>query len=419
FTAPRTPVEQAIARVWAKTLGITDIGIHDNFFELGGDSILSIQIVSRVRKIGLHITPGMMFRYQTVAELAAHAGNTTNIHAAQGPVNGTAPLTPIQNWFFERDLTEAHHFNQSVHLELETVDPDLLDQALTALLKHHDILRSNYTHTNGRWTQTITDHTPETILHRHDLSQIPPEEQPAHQEHIAEQTQRSLNLTEGPLIQAALLDLGPRNHRLLIAIHHLLVDGVSWRILLEDLGNAYHQLTNGEEITLPLKTSSYLDWANHLEQHAQTEKLHTEIPYWTSQTTTNHPHPHTTPTTLNTTTLTLTPHDTTALLRDVPRAFGTQINDVLLTALAIAHHRTTGNPDLHVDLEGHGREELFDDIDLLRTVGWFTTIFPVHITATTNPTETLKNTQKALENIPNKGIGYGILRYLATPRTRQ
>jgi amino acid adenylation domain-containing protein len=258
FVAPRTPIEETITKIWAQVLGLERISIYDNFFELGGDSILSIQIVARANQAGLQLTPKQLFESPTVAGLAAVAGTPATIQAQQEPVTGAIPLTPIQHWFFEQKLCEPHHWNQALLLEVRgAITPALLEQAVQHLLGHHDALRLRFTPTESGWQQVNAglDAVAAVPLSYIDLSGVPAAEQATVLEATASELQASLNLAEGSLMRVALFELGDNQpNRLLLVIHHLAVDGVSWRILLEDLQPVYQQLSQGEAVQLSPKT---------------------------------------------------------------------------------------------------------------------------------------------------------------------
>ncbi|MEU8654864.1 amino acid adenylation domain-containing protein, partial [Streptomyces sp. NPDC048737] len=425
FVAPRTAVEEAIAGVWAAVLRVERVGVHDNFFELGGDSILSIQVVSRAKRHGLHLTPRMLFRHQTIAEVARHAEENTVVWAEQGPVQGEVALTPIQRWFLELDLPNHAHFNQSRLLETDALDPEILEAALSRLVEHHDALRLRLEGGPEAWSQThAAEETARLSLHR-DLSPLREAEQWEELRAAADEAQRAVDLTAGPLLRAVLFDLGEnRGQRLLLVIHHLAVDGVSWRILLEDLAETYRSLSLGERVILPLKTTSYQAWATRLQQYARADRALTEAGHWTRpRSTTLLPRDRegeNTNASYATATVSLDEAETAALLRDVPRTFGSRINDVLLTAVAQAVCAWTGEQSVAIALEGHGREELFDDVDLSRTVGWFTSIFPVELSpAPGGPATTLASVQEQLAAVPHRGVGYGILRYLGPDAIRR
>ncbi len=422
FVAPHTSVEKALAQIWSQILGIEQVGIHDNFFTLGGDSILSIQAITKANQVGLRLTPKQIFEHQTIAQLAAIVDTTPQIEFEQGLVTGSVPLTPIQHSFFEQNLPEPHHWNQSLLLELrQTLDPKLLQQAVQHLLEHHDALRLRFQPEANGWQAINAGSDKEAPFTWLDLSSISEEKQKAVIEATSTQLQASLNLSNGPLMRVVLFNLGHNlPSRLLLVIHHLAVDGVSWRILLADLQTALEQLSRGEAIHLPPKTTSFKQWAELLQEHGRTKALHSELDYWRSQQRqislpVDYPGGANTIATARTVSVFLSEVKTQALLQEVPAAYQTQVNDVLLTALAQAFAGWTGQQLLLVNLEGHGREEIFPNMDLSRTVGWFTTLFPVllNLGSADSPENALKAIKEQLRHIPKRGIGYGVLRYLS------
>jgi len=427
FTSPRTPVEKKLARIWQEVLGLERVGITENFFELGGDSIVSIQIVARARDAGLSITPKQVLKHESILELAA----VTKISIERATQNESAapaiPLTPIQHWFFEQQLPNPHHYNQAVMLKLkQPFRVDLLEKSLGRLTEYHEALRLRFEREDQGWKQTIAARETHRILECVDLSVLTPEAQTAEIERIANEAQSSLDLTEGPIIRAVYFDLGKgRSHRLLIAIHHLAVDGVSWRILLDDLQRAYEQLQRGDEVKLPSKTLSFKRWSELLNAHAHSATVLRELEYWTAERRRNvaklpvDRDGNNSAGSARSLPVALSAGETRLLLQEVPRAYRTQINDVLLAALAQALSEWTRDKRVLVDVEGHGREEIIEDCNVSRTAGWFTTIFPVllEVSNSSVPGETLKSVKEQLRRVPNRGIGYGLLRYLRGDET--
>jgi amino acid adenylation domain-containing protein/non-ribosomal peptide synthase protein (TIGR01720 family) len=426
FVAPRTSAEEDLASIWAEILGIEQVGVHDNFFELGGDSILCIQIIARARRSGVRITPMQFFEHQTVAELAMVANTAPDTQAEQGMITGPVPLTPIQRQFFEESIVAPHYFNQAMLLEVkQSLSPALLRSAFQRLLLHHDGLRLRFERTTTGWRQIIIGHKDGVASFTQiDLSNLPESGQSLSIDRATAALQASLDISTGPLVRVALFDLGEQGlNRLFIVIHHLSVDSVSWRILLEDLETAYLQLSRGEAIELPPKTTSFRQWAERLVEYAQSERIENELDYWTTDARRNiSPLPVDYPGGVNTVASTdvvsvsLSADDTQALLREVPRVYQTQINDVLLTALTQAFTQWTGEDPLLIDLEGHGREEIFEGVDLSRTVGWFTSTFPVllDLRGTQGLGEALKSVKEQLRQTTDRGIQYGVSRYLST-----
>ncbi|GAB1541057.1 hypothetical protein NUACC21_37270 [Scytonema sp. NUACC21] len=424
YVAPRTEVEQTMTDIWQQLLGIEPVGIYDNFFELGGDSVLSIQIIARSNQAGLQFTPKQVFEHQTIAELAAVVDTIDTIQAEQGLVMGLLPLTPIQHWFKEQKLADPHHWNQAMLLKVgQPIDPTLLEQVVCYLLQHHDALRLRFVQEQLSWQQAIAGSGETVPFSRLDLSALPEVEQERAIEAAANELQTSLNLSEGPLVRVALFNLGGQKpDRLLVVIHHLAVDVVSWRILLEDLQTAYNQLSQGKAIQLPPKTTSFKQWAKHLKVYAQSPVLQQELDYWlteprrwVSPLPVDYPQCANTVVSARTVSVELSIDETEVLLQEVPATYRTQIDGVLLTALVQAFARWTGERSLLVDLEGRGREVIFPNIDLSRTVGWFTTLYPVllDLEDVAHPDAVLNAVKEQLRCIPNEGIGYGILRYLS------
>jgi len=415
YMVPRTEIEWKLVKIWSEVLKQENIGVQDNFFELGGDSILSIQVIAKAREAGLQLSPRDLFNNQNVAELAHVARPISIIQAEEEPIVGVVSLLPIQQEFFGRNLPQPWHFNQSVLLDLPSnLNVERLRTALGAIIKHHDALRFRYQLVEGTWQQegTMPDETdiPFTI---EDISSVKVDQQASV---ILEKTalyQARLNLEKGPLLQMVLFKTGNKRDRLFWCIHHLVVDGVSWRILLEDLEHAYQQ------DCLPTKTTSYKTWAERLHDDAKSETLLKERDYWlsrvpTSQLILDFPDANNEIADTQHIEVKLDRMQTHSLLGEVHRPYNTRINDILLVALGLALSKYTGKREIWLDLEGHGRVDMFDDIDLSRTVGWFTSIYPVclYLPPDLNPKTAIMSIKEQLRAIPHEGIGYGILKYL-------
>ncbi|BCA53909.1 hypothetical protein W02_10490 [Nitrospira sp. KM1] len=424
---PATQTEARLAAIWAQVLGLVQVGRHDNFFELGGDSILVLQVISRAREAGLSLTPRHVFQHQTVAELSRMVDDkqdqTPQVEAEQGAVTGTTPLTPAQRWFFEQAWPHPHHWNQSILVTMREVpERAVLEPAIEQVLAQHDGLRTRFMTASSQAANILPAEDSTRVLSYVNLSDVPAGGEAEAVEQTAEHFQCSLHLSEGPVFKAAVFDLGKaRPPRLLLVAHHLVIDGVSWRILLEDLQNAYLQQHGDQIISLPPKTTSVKYWAERLEAFAQSDRLKEELHYWTRpQQGLSLPLPVDDPAGIKderqaqAVSSSLSEKDTTALLREVPAAYQTQISDVLLAALVQTFAEWTGRDHLRLDLEGHGREELFGDVDVSRTVGWFTSIFPVVLRLPQGSLgDVLKDVKEQLRDIPSRGTGYGVLHYLS------
>jgi non-ribosomal peptide synthase protein (TIGR01720 family) len=422
YVAPSTPVEEVLVTIWGQVLGIERVGIHDNFLELGGDSIQSIRIVAKANQAGLELSTNQLFEHSTIAELAAVVGTISLRQAQQEPVIGPVPLTPIQQWFFEQNFPEPHHWNQAVLLEVDRdLDPSLLEQVSQQLLVHHDALRLRFKQKSGIWQQINMGLEEKVCFSRFDLSKMPESEQKSAIEKIATEIQSSFNLSEGPLMKGAFFELGERKtNRLLLAIHHLVEDVVSLRILLEDLQTAYEQLSNGKAMSLPAKTTSFKQWSELLTEHAQSPEIKQELTYWLAEPRTQaQPLPRDYPEGSNIeastriASVSFTQEETQALLQKVPTTYQTQINQVLLTAMVQTISQWTGRRDLLIDLDVHGREEIVEGVNLSRSVGWFTNCFPMYLSLgeAQTPVDALMSIKEQLRQIPKRGIGYGLLRY--------
>jgi non-ribosomal peptide synthase protein (TIGR01720 family) len=411
--APRTPTETVLATVWAEVLGLPRVGVHDNFFELGGDSILSIQVVSRARQHGLRLKSKDLFLHQTIATLAGQV-TVAQDAVADAPTVGDVPLTPVQQWFFDTHTARPAHFNQSVLVEVPSdVDETALATALADLMAHHDALRMRFERTEDGWRQYNPPVQPLEVLHHNDTDDI------VEIERIADELHAGFDLAAGPLFKAMLFGGHRETRYLFLVAHHLVCDGVSWRIVLADLAQAYRQAAAGEPVDLGTRTTSFRDWAIRLAEHTANGGFDDELDHWTSVRTVDLPVDHVDqqPIPKADVVVQLDAEDTEALLRAAPAAYRARINDVLLTAVACAVTRWTGARGVSVDLEGHGREEMFDDVDVSRTIGWFTTVYPVTLELPDDRPwrQTVQAVRRQLRAVPNNGLGFGALRHLARP----
>ncbi|NMK49941.1 non-ribosomal peptide synthetase, partial [Achromobacter sp. Bel] len=416
---PEGPTEAAIAAIWADVLGVAMVGRDANFFELGGDSILSLQIVSRLRQQGWAITPRDVFEHQTVARLASAVQPlASQSEAIRSPATGEAPLLPIQAQFFRQAMPVRSHWNQAVLLTpSEPLDEAALRAALAQLVAHHDSLRLRFYEACQGWTQRYAeDEAPADLLwtaHAADTDDLAAR---------CDDAQRSLTLSQGPLLRALAVRMGDGTDRLLLAIHHLAVDGVSWRILLEDLQSAYQAARQGGRAQLPAKTAHYGEWTRHVAglpagidaaereywQCVARDATAGAGPAWLTDAM-DQPGREGEREQLG---FSLDPATTQALLRQAPLAYRTQINDLLLTALAQALTEQSGadaSARIRIDIEGHGREAGPDAPDIARTVGWFTTLYPVALDARGESGQALKRVKETLRAVPRNGLAYGPL----------
>ncbi|MCP4404626.1 MAG: AMP-binding protein, partial [bacterium] len=425
YEAPRNSGEELLASVLAEILGMQQVGINENYFALGGDSIKAIQFVSRLSQQGMKLEMRDIFQYPTVAELAFRM-TAMKPKTIELDVKGTIPFTAIQQEFFREIHVDRHHHNQAVLLRGKPrLDENVLRTALTAMLHHHETLWLCFGTTIR---QRYPESPPPLSFEVFDL-QGSEDSEAAMGSHI-DKLHASLNLELGELMKTALFRLDDSD-RLFITIHHLVVDGVSWRILLEDLHSAYQssigpstspgRRNRQSTIQLPPKTASFKTWSEKIHEYSHSSEQEQEQAYWRQITSTP---PLMLPSDLEGGTnlvqhsgmlsIDISEEETELLLREVHHAYNTQIDDILLTALAQAVQGWTGRQRIPVLLEGHGREPVVD-VDVSRTVGWFTSMYPILLVLpdSDEPGRTIKEIKEILRKVPNKGIGYGILRYLA------
>ncbi|MEU9117890.1 amino acid adenylation domain-containing protein, partial [Streptomyces sp. NPDC048483] len=429
---PRNAVETTLCGLFCEVLGLPAVGIDDGFFELGGDSIVSIQLVAKARKAGLEITPKEVFQHKTVEALARVAREATGAGAeAPGAGVGELPLTPIMHRLLARGAGVDSVNQATVVTVPATATESTLAEALQALLDHHDALRARLL----PGAQALTVPPPGSVRAERLLRHVAAGDADGPAWHRllraeAEAARSRLAPADGVMLQAVWCDAGPeRPGRLLLVLHHLVVDGVSWRILLPDLRAAHEAVAAGRTPQLEPLGTSLRTWSRRLADEAV--RRAGELPRWegivggADPLLTDRPLDAATDVTgtLRQLTVSLSAEATTAVLTTLPAAYHAGVADVLLTGLAMAvrdwrRERGAGSAtDVLLDLEGHGREELFDGVDLSRTVGWFTSAYPVRLDPGPDggPAalgEALKRVKEQLRALPDNGIGYGLLRHL-------
>nr|WP_231574946.1 non-ribosomal peptide synthase/polyketide synthase [Paenibacillus sp. FSL R7-0273] len=418
YEAPRTAREALLASVWQEVLGVKRLGIKDSFFELGGDSIKAVQIAARLRGHQLHLAIRDLFRYPTVLELSPHVQTLTR-QTDQGPVEGEVRLTPIQQGLFERSAQLPHHYNQAVMLyRRDGFDEAILGRVFEGIVSHHDALRMRY----RKEAEGIVQWNGGLAEAGFSLDVIDLHAEPDVETRIAaeaERLQRGLHLEQGPLLRLGLMKTGEGDH-LLIVIHHLVMDGVSWRILFEDVQTGYEQAERGGEIRFPEKTDAFRTWSEALARYADSKEQLGEIAYWKQIEQTpagvlpEEERPGESDRSGGAVTIELSQEETDQLLNQAGRAYHTEINDILLTGLGLVLREWSGGRQFVVDLEGHGREEIGEAVDVSRTVGWFTAVVPtlLDLGASEALSDCIKTVKEGLRSVPNKGLGYGVLKYM-------
>ena len=437
-TEPATPTERTLADIWAHLLGVETLSTTDNLFELGADSLLALRAVTDTDRAGLRLELRDMFANPTVQTQAVRAdelvasGAGAVVERSEAQVTGASALTPVQHWFLGQDLPERQHWNDaSFLLSLQRpMDLDILTRSMRQILEHHDALRMRFTtDVAGAWQGSIApagpdDELPFTVYDFSGISSGPQQKKAVTQ--VADELQRSLDLADGPLIRLAYFNLGHRPHCLLVLAHWLVVDHFSSRVLLEDLLSAYRQYSEGViRAELPPKTTPFPTWAAAVGEKARSAELSAQVPYWTSSERRNltplrcdGPAPERNSLeTLESITVRLDHEVTEAVLRSVPRAFGTEIATVLCTALlrSVPVDGTDGSRRMIVDLERHGRDLPLSGLDVSRTVGRFSLITPVllEVGDGMDIAEALTAVGRQLVDVPDRGAGYGMLRYVS------
>ncbi|NIM16717.1 MAG: amino acid adenylation domain-containing protein [Candidatus Aminicenantes bacterium] len=426
YMPPGTEVEERMVEIWSEVLGLERIGINDNFFEIGGDSIKAIQIAARLQKYGLKIEIRDFLLNPRIKDLSKRTGKIAR-KIDQGEVEGEVRLTPIQRWFFENRFRDRHHFNHSLILyRKKGFVTDILINVFTAIVRHHDALRIVFNEAGNQVTQFNRGFKGKLFnIEIFQLDNTTDIESQIVRE--ANKIQRSIHLESG-LVKLGLFK-SDKGDYLLIVIHHLVIDGISWWILLEDLEIGYKQAEKGEEIKFQDKTDSFMYWSGRLFECSASKRILKDLSYWQNienQKIEKLPRDNEIDAQKRKrkyseiVTMSLNPEETEKLVKEVNQAYNTEINDILLAALGLAIKEWSGNEKVLVNLEGHGRESIVGDVDISRTVGWFTSQYPVLLEMSNSHdlSFSIKFIKETLRRVPNKGISYGILKYL-TPRDKK
>jgi amino acid adenylation domain-containing protein/non-ribosomal peptide synthase protein (TIGR01720 family) len=417
---PANGIEETMIQVWEEILGVKGIGTEHNFFECGGDSIKALQVSSRLMAQGLKMEIRDLFKYPTIRESSKYVQAFTR-KISQEAVTGEVDLTPIQYRLLEQKWEHVHHYNHSVMLfRPEGFDEGLVSQAFDHLVNHHDALRMHFSWKDHRVVQVSQDVEGQTFYKLNVIDFTESTDARAEIERHSSELQAGLNIEHGPLIQLGIFHTKSGSY-LLIIIHHLVVDGVSWRFILDDFSTAYKKSLEQAPVKFPDKTDSFKEWSQRLAEYSVSTKLLKESGYWSEveqASTIELPIDHEIST--NQTAdhakvkLSLDEDVTRSLLTDVHHAYSTNINDILLSALSRTLQQWAGSAAVLIQLEGHGREDVVKGLDISRTVGWFTSIFPLVLGAegTTDTANLIKGIKDHLRRVPGKGLGYEIMKYL-------
>ena len=422
YVAPTNETEKLLASIWSDVLGTDNISIFDEFLEVGGDSLLSIRILSRISKTGLNIATEDFFAYPTIAGQAKAIISASQDSYDEGSTKGVFPLIPIQQWLFERVSPYPKQWNQSLLISTqETLDFESLERAWQKVLLQHDSLRSVFSKSDsGEWQQRYAPIKATLPLQHIDCCEVDENTQRALCKEYCQELNQSMELHDGDLARLAFFETAPGSANVLaIVVHHLIIDAESWRILLEDLQQFWQEFAFGKTPSTNRKTTSFKHWANKLKDYAQSDALFDEIPFWQAQASQ----------------LTI-PYDFEAcgednneascevmslvideemsafILHHLPKSLHVSVKDILIFTLVTSLQNWLNTDEVVIDIEGHGREALFENVNISRTIGWFTTVFPVLFKRVPNGVlpSTILNVSKTLNDIPNNGIGHGLLR---------
>ena len=427
FLAPRNQLEKKMREIWKKVLNIkTDISIQDNFFSIGGNSLLAIQVLQQARKVGLAFKAYDILKHPTIAELSAKIGRSDKVGESRTAevVEGKVELTPIQMAFLT-EFADVSHYNQYVVINIkQKINEAHLEKALQTLLIHHDILRAHYIKKDQQWEQVIGPYSECTFLTTYDLSEMKKNDQDDRVQQIVAENQGKFDLAKPPLMFANYFRLGTSHGVLVISIHHLIIDFISNSIIIEDLITAYNQLKSGMAVCLPDKSVSFQTWAKALMKYAENNTFVDDIEYWCSESmnkTAKLPVDYQDVISLNkeefkeSCVLTIDKNDTKRIVVDIADKYSFQAHEMVLACLIEALYDWTGNNRFLVSFEGHGRQEIDSAFDISRTVGWFSSAYPVFLSLDENnkdPAKSINDIKKDMNKVPNNGFNYGILKYL-------
>jgi amino acid adenylation domain-containing protein/non-ribosomal peptide synthase protein (TIGR01720 family) len=420
YISPQTETEKILAQLWQQVLQVSRVGVADNFFELGGDSILALQIIAKARDAGFYFTPQDLFKNPQIETLASQVRTSAKIpNYLAIPVGTEVPITPIQEWFFQQSLAHPEHWNQAIFLDIKPkFNAAQFKIALSHITAIHPAFRLRFRQTATGWIQKLDDKSQVFNFDIVDLKAIPQAELSAELQSISSQFQAQLNLATGPLFRAVYFQTNENtSDKLLLIIHHLIVDGISWRVILQDLGIACNALQQQQEISLATHSVGFPQWTQHLHNLTENSTWEEEVAFWKQQHIAHSQIPLDFPDNIadnkesSATQIecNFSQDETDSLLYELPRTHKVRIQEVLLAVLLSVVTEWTGESNMLIALESHGRESDFTAIDISDAVGWFTSLFPCKLEKKDGILETLASVKEQVRNLPNNGFAYGIL----------
>ena len=415
FAAAITEAETQLVQALMEILGVDQVSMNDNFYQLGGDSIKAIQISAKLNNNGYALKAKDILSYETIKEIAAAVESVEAEAIDQGMVTGDLALTPIMKWFFEQNYTNENHYHQSIVLKLDHFVMSNIKKALTKLVEHHDALRLNYD--RARRKLVYNHEIPEVEVAYFDLANHSQKQQDLLVEELGWKLKAELDIEKDLLFKAGVFNLGVNGHLLLLTAHHLVVDGVSWRIILEDLDYLL-SVADDQEAKLPLKTHSFSEWSNWLYRYSE-KSLELEKQYWSEALASPFTYPvdfDTGPDTVGKSTtlsIELEAEKTKELSTVVNNVYNIGTHETLTIALATLIKDLTNQFDITIELEGHGREEMDSKLNVTRTIGWFTSLYPLNLKVQDEDLDVnIKSLKEQIRKVPNKGFDFGIFKYL-------
>ena len=410
YEYPESFIEKAIANGFSQVLNISrPISRHDEFNALGGDSISVMMLVVKLREINLHVSVKDVLENQSVrkiAEKVEYKLSASNV--SQKPFEGFVNQTPITSYFWDLDLKDPSYFNQALLFECsEKIDRDILRKAMQSVVNHHDILRSKVR--EGRLYVGEIDGKDYFTIDNCNSKDYRNE---------TERINRGIDIVNGPLIKLGIFEEENADY-LYIAIHHLIVDGISWRIIPEDLNLAYMQLLNGDEISLPTKTNSYQDYALAIDEYKNSKQVLKQKTFWENILNDLMNVKHTkigkNPRKMQAIRLKYSKEKTSILFTNAIKEYNASINGLFLSAIVKAWKNVTGDSELSIRVESHGREDFDDNLLIERTVGWFSSCYPLILKCNGDENgEIVDNVEKMLADVPQNGFAYPVLMGIET-----
>ncbi|MGL5148945.1 MAG: amino acid adenylation domain-containing protein, partial [Clostridium sp.] len=418
---PNDDTEALLIEVWSEVLGVDNLSIHDNFFEVGGDSIKAIQVVSKLQKRNKILDVKTIMSIPNIYELS-HFVKEKEADFSQEDVEGEILITPLMKEFINEEGRINNHLNQGVILSSENrFNEDNIIKSFDLICRHHDMLRTVWI--DGDDKKALYNHNGDAKGYSFEIFNIATNVVDSLEriEKEISKIQKSFDITQLPLFKIALFRCEDEDHLLLIA-HHLIIDGISWRIILEDFSEIYMALASEEMVQISKKTSSFKSWAEGLYEYAKSNDINKVIPYWKeilNKNINNKLYKNEFERTLDkvaTESVSIDEGTTNKLLHEVNSLYNTETVEILLTALAISFKKTFNNSEFYVNMEGHGREDIQERINVTRTVGWFTSVYPVYLNLSESNTigKYIIEVKEIMRKIPNKGFDYQILKHISS-----